>query len=380
MFCKRLLIAVGALIILAFLAQLIAAPYVKGLIVKKAKDLLDIEVSVGNCALNILKGRIALEDVIIPSPQYKDEYLIKARELNADLYLLSLLFKKEILHSLSLSRPEIILHRDETGTLKMPQFKNSGSKRAAEGPKILIKGLSIKSGNFKLVDHHVSNPPTVITFSDINCDIMNSFSLPDRKVITHMDAKGTIEERGKFSINGKGDFMSKPISFDGDIKIESVPLPKFTPYYGENLSIVVKSGNLNIDSKALCDKGNLDITNKVRIEDVDVEPIGDPSETILFELRTIDVIKYLKDEKGTIGPLEFKIGGNLEKPDFRFGPEIKRVLKEAMTRSIYDGVQRLLTDPKKAREKIEQIGKILGGEAGEKAKKIGEQLQKILGK
>lgn len=383
MFWKKFFIFIGTVIILAFLAQLIVAPYLKDIIARKAKDALGVEVSIGNCALSILKGRIVLEDVNVPSPQYKDEYLIKVKELSVDFYLIPLLFKKEILQVLSLTRPELILHRDETGTLRFPQFKKTQEDKKSKAKtesQILIKRLLVKKGSLKLVDHKVTTPPTVTTFSDINCDIVNSLSLAERKVLTHIDAKGKIEEQGKFSINGKGNFLLKPRSFDGDMKFESVPLPKFTPYYGENLSIIVKSGDLNLDSKALCDKENLDIKNTVRIENVDVEPIGDPSQTILFELRTADVIKYLKDEKGVIGPFEFEVGGNLEKPEFRLGPAIQRALKQAMMRSIYDGVQQLLENPERAGEKIEEIGKILGGEAGEKAKKIGEQLQKILGK
>ncbi len=381
MFWKRFFIVVGVIIILAFLAQLLAAPYLKDLITKKAKEALGIEVSIGNCALSILRGKITLENVAIPSPQYKDEYFFKAKELGIDFYIIPFLFKKQILQTLSLTQPELIFHRDETGTLKYPQFKKPEGKGVGKKPKfeILIKRLLVKDGNLKLVDHYVTKPSTVISFSDIYCDIINSSSVLEKKVLTLIDAKGKIEERGKFSLNGKGDFISKPISFDGDIKFESVSLPKFTPYYGKNLSIVIKSGSLNMDSKALCDRGNLDITNKVRIENVDVEPIGDPSQTILFELPTIYVIQFLRDEKGTIS-FEFKIGGNLEKPDFRFGPEIQRALKQAMMRRISDGVQRLLERPQKAGEKIEEIGKILGGEAAEKAKEIKEKLEQIFGK
>jgi len=382
MFWKRLFIFIGVVIILAFLAQLIVAPYLKDIIVRKAKDILGVEVSIGNCALSILRGRIILENVNIPSPQYKDEYLIKAKELTVDFYLIPLLFKKEILQVLSLKQPELILHRDEAGTLKSPQFKNfkkDKEEKTRTKPSVLVKRLIVKNGSLKLVDHFVSTPPIVVTFSDLNCDIINSLSFISRKVITDIDLTGKIEGQGKFSIDARGDFVSKPISFDGDIKTENISLPKFTPYYGKNLSIVVKGGYLNMNSKALCDKGNLDITNKVRIEKVEVEPIGDPAQTILFELPTIYVIQFLKDEKGTIS-FEFKVGGNLDKPEFRIGPEIEHALKQAMMRRIADGVQRLLEKPQEASKKIEEIGKILGEEAGEKAKKIGEQLQKILGK
>lgn len=386
---KKFFIVLGILIILAFIAQLMAAPYVKNLIIQKAKDA-GIEISIGNCAVSILQGRIVLENVSVPNPQYKDEYFIKAKELGIDFYLIALLLKKELLQAISLVQPELLLHRDETGTLKYPQFKEREGKKPAEKtqPKILVKRLLIKSGHLKLIDHFISRPPTVISFSDINCDIVNSLSIADKKVLTHIDAKGKIEERGRFLVDVKGNFLLKPRSFDGNIKLENVPLPKFTPYYGENLSVIVKSANLTADARAFCDKENLNSPVKVRIDNVDVEPIGDPTQTILFELRTADVIKYLKDEKGTIGPFEFEIKGNLEKPDFRWGPVIQRALKQAIMRSIYEGVQRtiqrLLEKPQEAGKKIGEIGEVIGGEAGEKVKQAGEklqeQLEKILGK
>lgn len=390
MFWKRFFIFIGTVIILAFLAQLIVAPYLKDIIVRKAKDVLGVEVSVGNCALSILKGRIVLEDVNIPSPQYKDEYLIKAKELTVDFYLIPLLFKKQVLQVLLLTQPELILHRDKSGTLQFPQFtKPEGEKQTQKAKsEMLVKRLLIKKGSLKLVDHKVTTPPTVITFSDINCDITNSSSLAERKILTHIDANGKIEEEGKFSVDVKGNFLLKPRSFNGDIKIENVSLPKFTPYYGENLSIIVKSGSLNVDSKVSCVKENLDTPVNVRIENVDVEPIGDPSQTILFELKTSDVIEFLKDENNSV-KFSFNVTGDLSKPDFKWGPAIQRALRDAMLRAFTEGVARLLQKMvKQIGEKIlekpaevgGQVGEIIGGEAGEKAKKIGEQLQKILGK
>lgn len=390
MFWKRFFIFIGTVIILAFLAQLIVAPYLKDIIVRKAKDVLGVEVSVGNCALSILKGRIVLEDVNVPSPQYKGEYLIKAKELTVDFYLIPLLFKKQVLQVFSLTQPELILHRDKSGTLQFPQFtKPEGEKQTQKAKsEMLVKRLLIKNGSLKLVDHSVSTPPTVITFSDINCDITNSLSLAERKVLTHIDANGKIKGEGKFSVDIRGNFLSKPRSFNGDIKIENVSLSKFTPYYGENLSIIVKSGSLNVDSKISCVKENLDTPVNVRIENVDVEPIGDPTQTILFELKTSDVIEFLKDENNS-AKFSFNITGDLSKPDFKWGSVIQRALREAMLRAFIEGVGRFLQKTaKQVGEKIlekpaevgEQIGEIIGGEAGEKAKKIGEQLQKILGK
>jgi len=57
MFWKRFFIVIGILIILAFLAQLLAAPYVKGLIIKVAKESLGVDVTIGNCALSVLKRK-----------------------------------------------------------------------------------------------------------------------------------------------------------------------------------------------------------------------------------------------------------------------------------------------------------------------------------
>jgi|GEM_PF-3262393 len=381
MFWKKFFIAIGILIILVFIAQLIAAPYVKDLITKKATDALGVGVSIDNCAISILKGKIVLENIDIPSPQYKDEHLIKAKELSIDLYLTLLLFKKRALQNLTLIQPELVLHRDATGTLQLPQFDVASGKEVAKESKfeIFIKSLIVRNGSLKLIDHLVSTPPTVITFSNLNCDIQNSLSFVEKRLSTHLNMKGTVEGQGSFSINGAGNFISKPRSFEGDIKIENLSLPKFTPYYGKNLSIIVKKGNLYLDSKAICDKENLDVTNIAKIENVEVEPIGDPSQTILFEQPTIYVIEYFKDKKGTIGPFEFKIVGNSEKPEFRLGPEIERALKQAMMRRISEGVQQLLKEPQKAGEKIEEIGKVIGGEAQEKAKQIKEKLEEILG-
>lgn len=378
MFWKRFIIFIGILIILAFIVQLMAAPYLKVFIIKKAKQSLRIDVSVGNCTLNVLKGRITLEDVVVPHPRYKEDYLFKAKEISADFYLLPLLFNKQIVKSFSLTDPEVILYLDDKGVLQVPQFDSSAEKKSAKPvkPEILLGRLIINNGNLRFIDQHVSKPATVTTFSGINCDINNSASIINRSVSTTIEATGRIEGQGKFSVIGKGDFVSKPMSFNGEVKIEDVPLPKFTPYYGDNLSIVVKRGDLNVYSKPSCDKGNLYVKADVRVDNVDLEPIGDPTQTILFELKTSDVIEFLKDENNAVN-FSFEIKGDLNKPDFKWGPEVHRALKQAMMSTLAGGIANLLKQPAKAGQKI---GEMIGGEAGETVKKIGNDLQKILGK
>ncbi len=378
MFWRRFFIVVGVLIILAFAAQLLISPYVKNLIIDNAKRSFGVSVSIGNCNLSVLQRRIVLYDIKVANPENKDDYLIKAKQLSADFYLIPLLFNKQVLRTVSLTDPEAILYLDESGALKIPEMKTSPDQKAVKKPKpgILFARLIATNGNFKFIDRKVSKPATITEFSAIGCDIENSPSLFEGKIITKADIKGKIEHQGKFTIKGKGDFLSKPISFDGDIKIESVPLEKFSPYYANSISIIVKKGNLFIDTKALCDKGNLDVKNKVRIENIDIQPIGDPTQTVLFELKTSDIIELLKDENNAVN-FEFNITGDLNKPDFKWGPAMMRALKGAVLRNFTRGVARILQDPAQASQKI---GEMIGGEAGEKVKKIGEKLQKILGK
>lgn len=382
MFWKRFFIVLGIFIILAFIAQLTAAPYIKGLIARVAKESLGVDISIGNFAVSLLDRKIVLEDVTVPNPEYKDDYLIKAKEISADFYLMPLLFNKQVLRVVSMTKPEVVLHLDEAGAIRIPPFKKREDKKPAKksGSNILFGSLLINNGNLKFIDHRVSKPATLTAFSEINCDISNSVSIGLGKVITKIDASGKIEGQGKFSVKGKGDFLSKPMSFDGNINVEDLPLPEFAPYYGKFLSVLVKSGNASLFTNALCDKGNLDVKNNASIANLDLEPIGDPSQTLLFELKTSDVLDFLKDENNTV-KFSFNISGDLTKPDFKWGPEIRRAMTSAMLRAFNEGVGRLLQKTlDKPAEVGAKIGEMIGGAAGDKVKKIGEKLQKILGK
>lgn len=386
MFWKRFFIVAGILIILTFIAQLSVSPYVKGLITRMAKESLGLDISIGNCAVSLLNRKIILEDITIPNPEYKDDYLIKVKEVSADFYLMPLLFNKQVLRVVSLTKPEIILHLDEAGVIKLPQIKKKEEKKVVKKaePAILFGRLLINSGNLKFIDHRVSKPATLTMFSGINCDIPNSFSIGRGKVITKVDVSGKVEEQGKFSVKGEGDFLSKPISLNGDINIENLPLPEFAPYYANFLSVVVKSGNASLFTKVICDKGNLNINSNAKLDNLNLEPIGDPTQTLLLELKTSDVIEFLRDENNSV-KFSFNVSGNLAKPDFKWGPEVQRALRDAMLRAFTEGVGRLLQ--KLGKKILEEpavvggkVGDIIGGEAGENVKKIGEQLQKILGK
>lgn len=378
MFWKRLFIIVGIMVILAFLAQLLAAPYLKDVVIKKTKQSLGIDLSVGNCAVNVLSRKVVFENVTIPNPDNKDDYLFKAKELSVDFYLTPLLFNKLVLQTISITNPELILYRDEKGTMKFIEIKKDAQEKAGppQKPSALFGRLIINNGNLKFIDQRVSKPSTIIMLSEVNCDVVNNFSIVASKVITNIYAKGKIEGRGGFLIKGKGDFVSRPPTFDAEINLANVPLEEFSPYYGKNLSVVVRRGDLNMTTKARCDKGMLDVGSDITVENAELEPKGDPSQTIFLEMKTSDVIDFLKDENNTIR-FSFKVSGNLNDPDFRWGPEVQRALKNAMLRSISDGVLRLLNKPAQVGEKI---GTIVGGEAGENIKKIGKELQKIIGK
>jgi hypothetical protein len=385
MFWKRFFIVIGILVILAFVAQLLAAPYVKNLVIKGLKKSLGVDVTIGDCAVSVLKRKVVLDDVTVLNPDNKDDYLLKAKEISVDFYLLPSLFNRYILDNITMTDPEAILYLDEAGKLKVPQLKKGeGGQKSGE---LLFKRFAIEDGNFKFIDQRVSKPATITEFTSINCEVVNSVSLSDKTIITSVNAKCAIEGQGKFSIDGKGKFIEKPISFDGDIKIEDLPIPKFSVYYGALLPVKVNKGNLSIDTKAACDKGNLDVKSQVSIKGLDLEPIGDPNQTVFFELKTADVITFLRNEKNTV-KFSFKITGDLARPEFKWGAEMAKALRDAMLKSFTDGVIRLLENPGKAGEVIgnagEKIGNAIGGDAGDAAKKFGnklnKQLEKIMGK
>ena len=377
MFWKRFFIVIGILVILAFLAQLLIAPRLKDLLTKAIRDSLGIEVSVGDCELSMLKRKIVLSDVAIMNPEKKDDYLLKAKQISADFYFLPILFNRQILRVVSLTEPEAILYLDESGKFRIPEIKRDEKKVPGRGTgELLFKKLEVKNGNFKFIDQKVSKPATITQISNINGKVVNSISLSDRAVITSVNVRGAIEGQGTFSVDGKGAFLQKPLSFDGTVKLNKVPLQKFSPYYGSNLSVKVNRGDLYLDTTALCEKGLLNVKSEVRIENVDLEPVGDPTQTVLFEIKTSDVIEFLKDEDNAV-KFSFEINGDLSKPDFKWGAEMTRALRNSMLKAFTDGVIRLFRTPEKAGE---TIGELLGGEAGEAAKKIGEKLQGILGK
>lgn len=375
MFWKRFFIAAGIFIIGVFFAQLIAAPYIKGAIMDVAGKAMGTDVSIRNCAISILKRKVVIEDITVLNPKYKDDYVFKAKEVSVDFYLAPLLFNKYMLRTISVTNPEVILHLDERGALNAPLIKREGGEKADKvSPEVLFGSILIKNGNLKFIDHRVSTPAAIAVFSGIDADISNSLSVKDGAVFTEAKITGKIESEGEFTLQAKGNLVSTPISFDSQITLKDVPLPKFSPYYKGNLSIIVKNGDLSGSVKALCEKGRLNLRGDVKIDDIDLEPLGDPSQTILFELKTKDVIDFLKDENNTVN-FSFEINGNLHNPDFKWGPEVLRAIRKAMLSAITEGVKRLFQSPAAAGEKI---GEIVGGETGEKIKEIGRELQKIL--
>lgn len=221
----------------------------KNLLVKKAEGFLDLGLTYSlkkNKASLVLKGSGGLGNILIQNPDQTP--ILAIPRIKAILASSDLLKKALEIKHLTIASPQIYLDRDDQGQLNflayLPQKEPAGSKTPQKDPGFSIKLAlgEIKDARIEFKDAATVSPfntvlfPVSIQIKDLKADkdIKGEFTLG-----LETEAAETLVSQGRFSL--------APLKIEGSLTLGKVNLPKYAPYYKDQIHFDLQEGQAHLD-------------------------------------------------------------------------------------------------------------------------------------
>ncbi len=213
--------------------------------------------------------------------------------------------------------------------LLVPQPANSEqSKATAEEPlPIRIGGISIQDGSANFADFSL-RPNFATAIGQLNGKIGTLNNQSPNAV--SIDITGKVDKYAPVSIKGQLTPFDPMNSLDIATRFQNVELTTLTPYSGKFAGFRIRKGRLNLDLHYKIEKGNLNATNKLLLEDLQLGEKVDSKDAMDLPIRL--AVALLKDTKGNI-EIQLPVQGNLNSPEFSVMPIVWQTLRNLVLRA-----------------------------------------------
>ena len=404
---KRLFILIFILLVILSIALVTANIYLKPFLEEKfldiAKTNLGAEVEMSGFDVDFLRGIVSLQSFKVKEPKIIGiTSFFNSDKVILDIALLPMLFQKKLVfEEISFRNPTLYLKNELKDKEKSPAQSETVSSRgdASRGAafagsrasseikfdSFFVRKLRLKNSRFIFEDCLVRPSPVVLELVGIEGTLKEiSVSLSRGGLI-----KGIVDLKGKFNSVQEGFFKvagslardKEGIDFDLEVDLQNINLIRFRPYYSQTSFAILKDANVNLHSKALCKRNDLNAIQHARIYDIVLEDIRLSDEDRLFGLPAKTVIDFFMDLSGDI-EFDFKLVGAIHDPKFDPGPLVKQIISKALQDKIIAKLRELPREVIKISEKA--IRESLEGEKEleeieRELKKAEKKLKKIIG-
>jgi hypothetical protein len=156
------------------------------------------------------------------------------------------------LSKVSFQSPELEIRRDEKGIINA-QTLLPEEKEAKPAPKTteVSAPLSLEIDQIVLAEGKVS-------FSDLSASkpfktLLNPIDLKVDHFSNGKDKKSayvlSLQTEAKESVRVEGQFSMEPLESEGTVEVSSVPLKKYSPYYGDSVLFSIEDGRLDLSTR-----------------------------------------------------------------------------------------------------------------------------------
>ena len=285
-----------------------------------------------------LSQGLALQD---PKPSAKPVASWKAIELQKLAYNPELL----TLDMASLDKLAVTLNINKKGELILPLPESSPkSDKQADQPTQTGKANKEKPLAFKIGQVSMSKGSTIdITDASLKPTYHGLISLeraeaskidssnPDKNTEVHI--AGTINRYAKLKVDGTLTPFKKIPDVDMDASVNSIDLTRLSPYSSEYAGYNITTGSMDVSSKLKIE--NKHIKDRIQLElhkiDIGISNQEKASKTdTSLSIGLPAALAMLKDSNGNI-KLDLPIEGDLDDPEFDYGPTVRAALAKALT-------------------------------------------------
>lgn len=365
---KKVLILITILLVVIFVAaEQFLGSALKGLAISGLQSIITTKAELRQVRISLARFTITFSGLSIQSPEnYRTKNFLAIDSGEIRINPLSFFSDVVEVDSIVLYKPSFNVELDEKGVSNNFRIFKRGprAKQPAANPKkskrLLIKRLSVRDGDYSLVNYKVNQKGARAYFDKIDMEIrdltpqVNPDDMPT--VVTCKARLPSQDLAGEIEFRLMGGLLVKEIDFELDFAAKNISLPYFMPFYVNTAPIIAKTGTFELRSMMRCRNNVLSSIQKVDLEGLAVE-MNDGANTnrSFFGIPVYNVVNYFVNNQGNM-IFEFNIDGTMDKPVFHLGEALQAVI----TKSIGDQILGTVSDT--VMNTVDKAGKI--GSAG----------------
>lgn len=148
---------------------------------------------------------------------------------------------------------------------------------------------------------------------------------------TPVDIKGAVDNYAPVSISGSLTPFDPLEQLDIVTSFKRVELTALTPYSGKFAGYRIQKGRLNLDLHYQISEGQLNASNSVLLEQLQLGEKVESSDAVDLPIRL--AVAMLKDTKGNID-IQLPVTGDMNSPEFSVMPIVWQTLRNLLTRAV----------------------------------------------
>ena len=287
-----------------------------------------------------LKGKNIMDGLELTGLVFKEPVLTIERLANAKLNLMEM---QSVIGEGSRNSPQSIVQSPQAGGNKEKSGKSHviiGDKKISDIIKI-PQDFLLREGKIIFTDRFNSSKPITVTFENVMARV--SLKLDD----TYTGCLDVSSE-GEGCLNGNRDEAVKwvisynpttpRLTMSNRFEVSNLDLVDLRPYYDRYSPLYFVRGRFSGTLVFDFDNGNIGSTNEVWLTDFRFYVKPGLEKSAFWETTVPDLVKYFSTPYGEI-VFDFKIKGDMAKPEFYLGP----ISKQAMTAMAVDKIQNVIS-------------------------------------
>ena len=219
--------------------------------------------------------------------------------------------------------------RTKEGTSSSESQKEEVAQEKGGGTfPVRISKLSLDNGILGFADLSL-RPQFATKIHELNGTITGISSLPGARTLVELE--GRVDEYGSSKIRGEINSFDPKQFTDISVVFRNVDMTNLTPYSGKFAGYKIDSGKLSLDLQYKIDNSQLLGKNKIVIDTLALGEKVESPDAVKLPLRL--AVALLKDANGVID-IDLPVSGNLDDPEFRYGPLIWKALVNLLTKIV----------------------------------------------
>jgi len=358
---KILVIIIGVVIVFLVGLQISISPLAEKIVSKKVEPFFEGQLKIDSIGISIFRGSIIIKNVeLLQPPGFITNSFLQIKTIKVKIAILPLLKKQLVVNGITILQPEINLVQLKNGETNTTYYlsKIKKSSNSSSSPlNFHLDKLSIQKGEIALYSYKMCSKQPAFLIKNFNFDIRNVNIPNDKNIPSQFNISGIIASSNPATIksNGEGVFLGGPISFNAKTKIEKISLGDFSYLYPET-PVMIKEGQVWVDSDAECKKNYLISKQHVEIKNLKIDSKGGFVKKTLLGLPANGFVKFLEDKNGYLN-FDFEISGNLNNLKIN----IKETIEQAVAKSIKDKIgSNVIETAEKLGENLKKTGEKAG--------------------